>query len=56
MKPSVPNDLGTSVIDTELSVMTAPHGLVVTGFFILRTLYRRYVGVDASEVNLLRPM
>ena len=35
--------------------MTAPHGLVVTKVLHIKDTYRRYVGVDASAVNLLRP-
>ena len=52
----VPNDLGHISIYTELGrFMTAPHGLVVTKVLHIKDTYRRYVGVDASAVNLLRP-
>ena len=52
----VPNDLGDISIYTELGrFMTAPHGLVVTKVLHIKDTYRRYVGVDASAVNLLRP-
>lgn len=52
----VPNDLGDISIYTELGrFMTAPHGLLVTKVLHIKDTYRRYVGVDASAVNLLRP-
>lgn len=52
----VPNGLGHISIYTELGrFMTAPHGLVVTKVLHIKDTYRRYVGVDASAVNLLRP-
>ena len=52
----VPNGLGHISIYTELGrFMLASHGHLVTKVLHLKDTYRRYVGVDASAVNLLRP-
>ncbi|VEI59632.1 diaminopimelate decarboxylase [Streptococcus mutans] len=52
----VPNGLGHISIYTELGrFMLASHGHLVTKVLHLKDTYRRYVGVDASAVNLFRP-
>lgn len=52
----VPNDLGNIKIYTELGrFMLAPHGHLVTKVLHIKDTYRRYVGVDASAANLMRP-
>ena len=35
--------------------MLAPHGHLITKVLHLKETYRKYVGVDASAVNLMRP-
>lgn len=51
-----PAGLGEVKIFTELGrFMLAPHGGLVTTVTHRKTTYRKYVGVDASSVNLLRP-
>ena len=51
-----PAGMGDVKIFTELGrFMLAPHGLLVTKVFHRKETYRKYVGVDASAVNLLRP-
>ncbi|MFC4652606.1 diaminopimelate decarboxylase [Lactococcus nasutitermitis] len=50
------NSLGNIKIFTELGrFMLAPHGVLVTRVLHLKETYRKYVGVDASSVNLMRP-
>lgn len=50
------NGMGDVKIFTELGrFMLAPHGLILTRVLHLKKTYRKYVGVDASAVNLLRP-
>lgn len=52
----VPNGLGNVRIFTELGrFMLAPHGHLVTKVLHIKDTYRRYVGVDASAANLMRP-
>lgn len=52
----VPNGLGEVKIFTELGrFMLAPHGHLVTKVLHIKDTYRRYVGVDASAANLMRP-
>ncbi|MFS1663046.1 diaminopimelate decarboxylase [Streptococcus sp. zg-JUN1979] len=52
----VPKGLGHISIYTELGrYMLASHGHLVTKVLHLKDTYRRYVGVDACAVNLLRP-
>lgn len=52
----VPNGLGNVKIYTELGrFMLAPHGHLVTKVLHIKDTYRRYVGVDASAANLMRP-
>jgi diaminopimelate decarboxylase len=52
----VPNGLGKVKIYTELGrFMLAPHGHLVTKVLHIKDTYRRYVGVDASAANLMRP-
>ena len=52
----VPGGLGNVKIFTELGrFMLAPHGLLVTKVRHRKQTYRKYIGVDASAVNLLRP-
>ena len=52
----VPNGLGNIKIYTELGrFMLAPHGHLVTKVLHIKDTYRRYVGVDASAANLMRP-
>lgn len=52
----IPAGLGEVKIFTELGrFMLAPHGGLVTTVTHRKTTYRKYVGVDASSVNLLRP-
>lgn len=51
-----PAGMGDVKIFTELGrFMLAPHGLLVTKVLHRKETYRKYVGVDASAVNLLRP-
>lgn len=51
-----PAGLGDLAIYTELGrFMLAPHGLLVTTVLHEKETYRRYIGVDASAVNLMRP-
>ncbi|MCI5870914.1 diaminopimelate decarboxylase [Streptococcus sp.] len=51
-----PAGMGDVKIFTELGrFMLAPHGLLVTRVLHRKETYRKYVGVDASAVNLLRP-
>lgn len=51
-----PAGLGDVSIYTELGrFMLAPHGLLVTQVLHKKETYRRYIGVDASAVNLMRP-
>ncbi|MGT2743380.1 diaminopimelate decarboxylase [Streptococcus plurextorum] len=51
-----PAGLDNIKIFTELGrFMLAPHGLLVTTVAHRKETYRKYVGVDASAVNLLRP-
>ena len=50
------NGMGDVKIFTELGrFMLAPHGHLVTKVLHRKETYRKYVGVDASAVNLLRP-
>lgn len=52
----VPNGLGDLKIFTELGrFMLASHGHLVTKVLHRKETYKKYVGVDASAVNLLRP-
>ena len=52
----VPNGLGNVKIYTELGrFMLAPHGHLVTKVLHIKDTYRRYIGVDASAANLMRP-
>ncbi|MGZ7254029.1 diaminopimelate decarboxylase, partial [Streptococcus pyogenes] len=52
----VPNGLGNLKIYTELGrFMLAPHGHLVTKVLHIKDTYRRYVGVDATAANLMRP-
>ncbi|CQR24325.1 diaminopimelate decarboxylase [Streptococcus varani] len=52
----VPNGLGNLKIYTELGrFMLAPHGHLVTRVLHIKDTYRRYVGVDATAANLMRP-
>lgn len=52
----VPNGLGAVKIYTELGrFMLAPHGHLVTKVLHIKDTYRRYVGVDATAANLMRP-
>lgn len=52
----VPNGLGNLKIYTELGrFMLAPHGHLVTKVLHIKETYRRYVGVDATAANLMRP-
>ena len=51
-----PAGLGQVKIFTELGrFMLAPHGHLITKVLHLKETYRKYVGVDASAVNLMRP-
>lgn len=51
-----PAGLGDVSIYTELGrFMLAPYGLLVTKVLHEKETYRRYIGVDASAVNLMRP-
>ncbi|MBF7094793.1 diaminopimelate decarboxylase [Streptococcus sp. HF-1907] len=52
----VPAGLGHISIYTELGrYMLASHGHLVTKVLHVKETYRRYIGVDACAVNLLRP-
>lgn len=52
----VKNGISDLKIYTELGrFMLAPHGHLVTRVLHLKETYRKYVGVDASAVNLMRP-
>lgn len=51
-----PHNLGDLKIFTELGrFMLAPHGHLITTVLHRKESYKKYVGVDASAVNLLRP-
>ncbi|RZI48140.1 diaminopimelate decarboxylase [Lactococcus kimchii] len=50
------NGIENLKIYTELGrFMLAPHGHLITRVLHLKETYRKYVGVDASAVNLMRP-
>ncbi|CAM4129738.1 diaminopimelate decarboxylase [Streptococcus penaeicida] len=50
------NGLGHIALYTELGrFMLAPHGHLITKVLHRKETYKKYVGVDASAVNLLRP-
>lgn len=50
------NGIENLKIYTELGrFMLAPHGHLITKVLHLKETYRKYVGVDASAVNLMRP-
>ncbi|MCR4716210.1 MAG: diaminopimelate decarboxylase [Lachnospiraceae bacterium] len=52
----VPNGLGDVKIFTEMGrFMLAPYGALVTKAIHEKKIYKDYIGVDASAVNLMRP-
>ncbi len=52
----LPAGMGEVAIYTELGrFMLAPYGLILTRVMHKKNIYKQYVGVDASAVNLIRP-
>ena len=52
----VPAGMGDAAIYTEMGrFMTGPYGCLVTTVLHKKNIYKRYVGVDACAVDLMRP-